>query len=107
MRSPYRRFLKVSLFNAAFKTDVLILFYVCVFCLHLRAWCLQRSAERVRSPGTGVTEGCELPYGAGDRALNCWPLSGPLKIFVFETNEAPMQVQVQTHCLCVTLKIPF
>ena len=42
-------------------------------CLH--AWCLLRSEEKVRSPGTEVTGGCELPCG-------CW-----------ESNPDPLTAQ--------------
>lgn len=42
-----------------------------VYCVQV--WCLQRPEEGARSPGTGDTDGCDLPY-------ECWePISGPLK----------------------------
>lgn len=43
---------------------------VCVYYVH--AWCPRRPEEGVRSPGTGVTGGCEPPCG-------CWQPHSPLQ----------------------------
>lgn len=37
-----------------------VLFILCVFCLHV-CQCLQTSEEDIRSPGSVVIDGCELP----------------------------------------------
>lgn len=40
---------------------------------YIHAWCLWRQEENIRSPGAGVTDHGELPYG-------WWELNpGPLK----------------------------
>lgn len=45
--------------------------YVSVY--NLQAWCLWSPEEADRSPGTGLTDGCELPRG-------CWELNrGPVE----------------------------
>ena len=36
---------------------------VCMYVYHIHAWCLRRSDVGIRSPGTGVIDGCELPHG--------------------------------------------
>ena len=48
----------------------------CVFCLHVYlgeyyvcAWCLWRSEEGVGSPGIGVRDGFELPWGSWESIL--------------------------------------
>lgn len=48
------------------------------FFYHICFWCLLRQWKGVRSPGTKVMDGCELPYG-------CWKSNtGPLQEqFVF------------------------
>lgn len=35
----------------------------CMSVKHMNAWCLQRLEEDIRLSGTGVANGCELPYG--------------------------------------------
>lgn len=55
-----------------------LLFYVCLhFCIcvcvyYVHAWCPRRPEEGVRSPGTGVTGGCEPSCG-------CWQPHSPLQ----------------------------
>ena len=45
----------------------------CMSVHHKHAWCLQRPEEPARTPGTGVSDGCELAWG-------CWELNlGPLE----------------------------
>jgi hypothetical protein len=58
---------------------ILILLYVygysdCMYvCIPHACWCLWRPEEGARSPGPGVTDGCELPH-------EFWELNpGPLK----------------------------
>lgn len=48
--------------------------HACMYMYCSPAWCLKRSAEgvRVRSPGTGVMDYCELPCGC--LASNLGPL---------------------------------
>jgi hypothetical protein len=73
--------------------DLLItvtLFYVCVFCLHvcLCTMCMQglwRPEKGAGSCGTGVTDGCELPYG-------CW-----------ELNSVPVMAEPSLHSLFLSL----
>ena len=36
--------------------------YVCMYMHYMCAWCLQIPEEDIRFPGTGFTEGYELPY---------------------------------------------
>lgn len=43
-----------------------IYFYLCVSVLHANPWCSPRPEKGTRSPGTGITSGCELPYGSWD-----------------------------------------
>lgn len=50
-------FLKMYLF------DVYECVSVCMHEHHLGSWCPQRLKWEVRSPGTGVTDGCDLLYG--------------------------------------------
>ena len=45
----------------------------CMYVYHVCAWCLWRPEEGIRSPGTGVTDGCEPPYGYWESNL------GPLE----------------------------
>lgn len=51
--------------------------YVCMnVCMYVQyVWCPKRPEEGVRSPGTGVTDCCESPYG------------------YWETNTGPLQEQ--------------
>ena len=37
----------------------------CLSVYHMHAWSLQKPEEGIRTPGTGVTDGCETPCG-------CW-----------------------------------
>lgn len=41
---------------------------VCMSVLHMHAWCLRRAEKGIGSLKTGVTHGCELPFG-------CWKLN--------------------------------
>ena len=43
----------------------------CMCMHHVHAWCLQRPGQGVRSPGTGVMEGCKKQCG-------CWELNPDL-----------------------------
>jgi len=59
-------------------------------------WCLWRPHEGVRSSGTGLTDGCELPYG-------CWE-SGPDSLPEHPTAEPSLQL-IKIHfyvpvCVC-------
>lgn len=57
--------------------------YVSVY--NLQAWCLWSPEEADRSPGTGLTDGCELPRG-------CWELNhGPLQEQQVLRAEASLQ----------------
>lgn len=49
-------------------------FYLCMYEHHLSAWCLWRPKEGIRSPRTGVTDGCEPQCG-------CWEL-GSLQVLL-------------------------
>ena len=63
MQRPFKRvyFILVSVLRA------------CGHVYHVCAWCLRRSEDGIRSPGTGVKSGCESPCG-------CWVLKlGPLQ----------------------------
>ena len=47
--------------------------FACLSMYHVCAWCLWWPEEGIGSPGTGVTDSCELPCG-------CWELNpGPLE----------------------------
>lgn len=39
-----------------------------IYVHHMHAWCLQRSEEGVRTPGTGVRDGCKPPCGSWELA---------------------------------------
>lgn len=41
----------------------------CVSIYHRHAWCLWKTKEGIRSPGAGVTEGCEPPCGCWEQNL--------------------------------------
>lgn len=61
---------------------------------HLHAWYLCRSHEDLRSPGTGITDGCVSPRGCGEikpessaRArsiLNCCAISPALRVWILK-----------------------
>lgn len=36
----------------------------CMYVYHLCAWCPQMPQGGIKAPGTGVTDGCELPHGS-------------------------------------------
>jgi hypothetical protein len=42
----------------------------CMYMYHVHAWSPQRSQEGMGSPGTGVTDSCNLAHGCP--ALECW-----------------------------------
>lgn len=57
---------------------------VCIYALHVGAWCPPRSKEGICSPETGVTDDCKFPRGSWIklkilwRAVNvpnCWAIS--------------------------------
>jgi hypothetical protein len=72
--------------------------YVC----HMCAWCSQRPEEGIRSPGTEVTDSCELPRGCWD--FNLDPLEkaavSPASPSCFETgSHLSSPGRIGTHCI--------
>ena len=66
-------FISSNIFNVFIDPVCMSVLPACTHVHCVQVWCPQRPEEGTRSPGTGVTDGCDLPYG-------CWePISGPLK----------------------------
>lgn len=49
-----------------------MLFHEGMYVYYVNAWFLQRLEEAVKSPQTGVTEGCEHYIGAGTQTQILW-----------------------------------
>lgn len=91
----------------------------CMRAYHLYAWCPQRQVEVIGSPGTRVTDGCELPWGYWE--LNLYPVEEQLALLVTEpclpapvlpfdwavylipVREALLFLSHQPHSLCAFL----
>jgi len=61
--------------------------YVCMHVHPVCAWCLRRSEEGIRSPGTGDKEGCEPPCGFWE--LNLGPLQEQQVLLTTEPSLQP------------------
>jgi hypothetical protein len=68
-----------------------------VFCLHV---CLR---EGVGSPGTGVTDSCELPSGCWE--LNLGPLGEQPVLLVTEPSFQPSMVHCYLNILTMSLSV--
>lgn len=58
----------------------------------LCTWCPWRSEKGIRSPGTGVRDGCDLPH-------RCWESNlGPIQEQVLLTTEpSPLSMKIPLH----------
>ena len=65
---------------------------------HTNAWCLWRSEDGIRSPGSGVADSCEPPCGGWD--LNPGPLEEQPVIL---TTEPPPQSQAYMLKMAISL----
>jgi hypothetical protein len=68
----------------------------CMCGCHLHVWCLWNSEEKVKSPGTGAVDGCELPCG-------CWELNLEQEQQVLPITDLPLQLHRRLKKMCVCL----
>lgn len=79
-------------------------FYFCIMCAyvlpaymcahHMSAWCLRRSEEGIGSPGTGVKDGCESPWGARSKSSSCGRAAGLLTTEPFLPSSSTLNSQL-------------
>lgn len=69
----------------------------CMSMHHVRAWCPQRSDEAIGSPGTGVTDGCELPRGYRE-PNKPWTMQGQHGSSCWATSSAPERQHLKLYC---------